>query len=86
MEPTFHEGNRLFASSLPYWLKSPSPGDVAVLFHPFYKNKKILKRIEKVRGNGTFIVRGDNPLESEDSRSFGPTAREQILGKVLFRY
>lgn len=86
MEPTFHEGDNLFVSSLPYWFKNPSPEDAVVLLHPFQKNKKILKRIVENLDDKRYRVVGDNQITSEDSNSFGPITKNQIVGKVLFRY
>lgn len=85
MEPTFREGERVFASALLYKLKKPQQGDVVILSHPF-RSILIIKRIKKILENNKYIVTSDNPLESEDSASFGPVQKEKILGKVLFKY
>lgn len=83
MEPTFREGEKIFACSLPYKFKKPREGDVVVLLHPF-RNIFIIKRIKKIQRDGNYIVASDNPLYGEDSASFGPIKREKIIGKVLF--
>lgn len=85
MEPTFREGERIFASSLPYVFKNPREGDIVVLLHPFRKIF-IIKRIKKNQRDGKYIVVSDNPLEGECSASFGVIKRTGILGKVLFKY
>ncbi|MBI3335679.1 MAG: S26 family signal peptidase [Candidatus Portnoybacteria bacterium] len=94
MEPTFHQGDRLWVSNIPFLHGHINKfvsrkleikrGDVVVLSHPF-RNKLILKRIERILPDA-YEVAGDNPFESEDSRSFGAIKKEQIVGKVLFRY
>ena len=35
---------------------------------------------------GDYFVMGDNRVNSNDSRSFGPVSRQHILGRVWFRY
>jgi signal peptidase I len=35
---------------------------------------------------GTYFVSGDNRPHSSDSREFGPIAKEDFIGKALFRY
>lgn len=85
MAPAFKEGDRLFASPIPYWFFSPRAGDAVILLHPFQK-KCILKRIKTVLPEERYLVAGDNEEESTDSRSFGSVSKRHIIGKVLFRY
>jgi len=85
MAPAFQEGDRLFASSVPYWFFTPRQGDVVILQHPF-KKKLILKRIAKVLPTGEYVVKGDNAKESTDSDAFGSVSRASLVARVLFSY
>lgn len=84
MEPKFHEGEGVFVSSLYYKIKNPRKGDVIILLHPFRKIF-IIKRIEEILSDGRYKVASDNPY-GEDSTSFGPIKRKEIIGKVLCKY
>ncbi|MBN1285977.1 MAG: nickel-type superoxide dismutase maturation protease [Anaerolineae bacterium] len=63
---------------------TPRPGDIAVARHPFVRALRVVKRVEAVE-DGRYILKGDNPLESDDSRAFGPVRGEDILGRVTSR-
>lgn len=39
-----------------------------------------------VLGPDRLFVRGDNRLESRDSRAFGPIGRHQLYGRAWYRY
>lgn len=45
----------------------------------------VLKRVRGVSANG-YCLFGDNPSESTDSRHYGAVKKENILGKMVFRY
>ena len=53
---------------------------------PRQPDRLLLKRIEGPAGADGWLVAGDNPQASTDSRAFGPVGRELIVGKVWFRY
>lgn len=59
-------------------------GDIVVAKHPFRKTP-IIKRITEFSTCGKLFLRGDNPGESTDSRSFGEIPEKDILGKVICR-
>jgi phage repressor protein C with HTH and peptisase S24 domain len=42
-----------------------------------------IKRISAINGH-QYLVLGDNPSDSLDSRSLGPINREHIIGKVIW--
>lgn len=64
----------------------PEIGDIILFHHPFIQNKKLVKRIAEITTEGNFIVLGDNPPESTDSRSFGAILPKNILGVVVYRF
>lgn len=64
----------------------PQPGDIVVVSHPHQPHKRLIKRVSAVLDNQRYFVVGDNPLESTDSRTFGPVSLEQILGQVTSRF
>lgn len=84
MEPTYKPGDRLYVNSFVYVFLKPKIGDVAVIRDP-REGKLVLKRIMDIASSGYF-VKGDNEKESTDSRIFGLIKKENIIGKVLFRY
>ena len=56
-------------------------GDIVVASHPKIKSQLIIKRIYQIHQN-KFDLRGDNPLESSDSREWGLIELDLIVGKV----
>jgi nickel-type superoxide dismutase maturation protease len=62
------------------------PGDIVAANHPYMKSVKVIKRVESIDSRGRFVLRGDNPTESTDSRSFGSLASSEIDGKVVCRF
>ena len=60
-------------------------GDVVLAQHPYKQSVKVLKRIAEVDDQGRYILTGDNPEESTDSRTFGSIGAADILGKVIGR-
>ena len=60
-------------------------GDIVLAAHPFKKSVKMLKRVRSVNGEGRFVLVGDNPDASSDSRTFGSIGRSDILGKAICR-
>lgn len=81
MEPALNHGQIVIGSSLPFLFKKPEIGDIVVLAH----GRCIIKRIVKIEKDKIFIM-GDNKKESTDSRSFGWINKQEILGKVMFKF
>jgi nickel-type superoxide dismutase maturation protease len=86
MAPALSPGERVFVNRAVYWFSRPRPGDRVVVRDPRQPDRLLLKRIDRPDGSGGWLVLGDNPHASTDSRQFGPVGRELILGKVWFRY
>ena len=86
MAPALSPGERVLVNKAAYWLGRPRPGDLVVVRDPRQPERLLIKRIgESANGDG-WLVLGDNPVASTDSRAFGPVRREDIVGKVWFRY
>lgn len=81
MEPALRNGD--------WWLVRRghriAPGDVALLRHPLRRDLVMVKRVIRAEADGWW-VEGDNPDFSDDSRTFGVVASEDILGRLWWRY
>lgn len=78
MMPKLHPGDVIIATSLPYLFSRPTVGDV-VTFK--YDSKIMVKRIIKI-AKGKYFIKGDNV---NDSKSFDPITRMEIVGKVILK-
>ncbi|MCH8995082.1 MAG: nickel-type superoxide dismutase maturation protease, partial [Chloroflexi bacterium] len=76
MAPAFAVGERVFVSRAAYWFSKPRPGDLVVVRDPRQPDRLLLKRIDRSAGEDGWLVLGDNPEASTDSRTFGPVPRE----------
>jgi nickel-type superoxide dismutase maturation protease len=81
MLPTLAPGDRLVVLKFARLRR----GDIVALHDPQQPGRLLVKRIASVTAFGV-EVRGDNPASSRDSRSFGPVAPSQLVGKVVYRY
>jgi signal peptidase I len=93
MLPTIKPGDLLLVNKAAYGFRlpgagvylfhwsDPRPGDILVFYTPL--GEKAVKRCHLVDEDGAFFVRGDNDLESFDSRSYGLVPPDHVLGKVL---
>ncbi len=82
MLPTYQAGDFLLISPLPYLWSQPQHADIVVAR---VKGQKIVKRIAAIKNND-YILAGDNPKASTDSRQYGPVHAKQILAKVLLKF
>ncbi|MBW3663240.1 MAG: nickel-type superoxide dismutase maturation protease [Actinobacteria bacterium] len=60
-------------------------GQLVVVRDPRETSRTAVKRVVEVTAAGV-EVRGDNPLASTDSRTFGPVPLEHVEAIVLFRW
>ncbi|HVF69914.1 MAG TPA: nickel-type superoxide dismutase maturation protease [Xanthomonadales bacterium] len=82
MSPALLPGQSVLVNRLSYIFFQPKTGELIAVKDP--RDKKILiKRISKIK-DGKYFVLGDNEKQSTDSRSFGWTSKNDIIGKVVF--
>ena len=93
MEPSIQSGTVLVVNRLQYGLRfpgqsrylirwsAPRQGDVVVFFAP--SGNVAVKRCGALIGEGEFMAKGDNSLQSYDSRSYGPVSVDSTIGKVM---
>ena len=89
MSPTLLPGDRLLVLRLPRWSWDPRPGQLVVARPPPLEGREVIKRVDAVvrpRGGSAYVLLGDNPEASTDSRHFGPVTRNRIVGRVWLRY
>ena len=77
MEPTLHHGDEV--SFEEFGTQNLRMGDIILCYHPFIKNKRIVKRVINIIKEQHIYIRGDNSNESSDSRSFGPINKNKII-------
>jgi len=93
MEPTIRSGSVLVVNRMQYGLRFPGQhgylvrwavpkqGEVVVFYAP--SGNIAVKRCSNPEQTGEFMARGDNSLQSYDSRSYGPVSADATIGKVL---
>jgi len=83
MRPALEPGDRLLVWQ---WSRRLEADQMIVFVEPERHLTISVKRIASVEPSGAVNVRGDNPNVSRDSRDYGPVARGQIVGRVVYRY
>ncbi len=80
--PAFRQGDFVLISKIPFWFNRLRVGEVVVLNHPIYG--QLIKQIECILdgGRAVFVIGLDE--FSVDSRQFGPVARSDLFGKVIW--
>lgn len=74
MSPTLPRGSLVAVSPL---RGDPPVGAVVIVRRP--DGTEQLKRVAEARTDGTYVVLGDNPPASTDSRDYGPVERKDIV-------
>lgn len=84
LSPEYKKGDFVLVSRIPFLFGRPRVGDIVAFRQP--EIGLALKQVEAVEvGGARFIVIGTHPL-STDSRHFGPVAREDLVGVVIFHF
>lgn len=78
MVPTLEPGAEVLVFSWAYLFGGPQAGDLVAVT---YGGEVLIKRVREVYRHKVFLL-GDNPLDSQDSKSFGWVAKSAILGKA----
>jgi len=77
MSPALKNGDEVTFDT--YRKQSIKIGDILFVNHPYSINKKIVKRVSKIKGDSLYFLEGDNAYESSDSKTFGYISREGII-------
>jgi nickel-type superoxide dismutase maturation protease len=83
MRPTLMPGDHVLVDPRAYEIHDPRPDDIVVARHP-YEDRLMIKRVSDVDENG-IMLRGDNPSESTDGRTYGRVPQNGLLGRVACR-
>ena len=99
MQPTLAPEERVLFDRLAYRRGPPRRGDVVLASHPQRPGTRIIKRVAGAPGEtvtaggrtwtlseGEWLLLGDAPEQSTDSRDFGPVGRESIQARAWFVY
>jgi len=99
MQPALAPGEYVLFDRLAYRREPPRRGDVVLATDPREPARLIIKRIAGVPGesvtaggrawtlaDGEWLLLGDAPEQSTDSRDFGPVGRESIQARAWFVY
>jgi len=86
MMPALAPGERVLFDRLAYVLEAPQVGDVVLAQHAAWPGVRMIKRIAEVTADGEYVLLGDNPDESTDSRTLGKFRRGDIVGRAWVVY
>lgn len=86
MLPLLSPGDEVLIDPAAYHATPPQAGDLVIAQHPLQPDVRLVKRIESVIPGPQYVLKGDNPTESTDSRMFGTVSAQHIIGKVVCRF
>ena len=82
LSPLYREGDYVVVTTIPFLLQRVKAGDTIVFQNDIYG--LMIKQVERVDAEQKSVyVIGINP-NSMDSRRFGPVARQDITGKIIW--
>lgn len=80
MMPALRPGERVLFDRLAYLIERPRQGDIVLARHPDRPGVRMIKRVAS-GGPQEYMLLGDNPESSTDSRTLGPFRREDIAAR-----
>ena len=86
MIPTLAPGDEVLFDARAYKKQDPVVGDIVVARRPDRREVVLVKRVAAQLDGARYVLKGDNPTASTDSRSFGTVTKEDLLGKVTSRF
>ena len=86
MLPLLQPGEEVLIDPGAYRSRPPLPGEIVVAQHPYRSEVRLIKRVTSVVGDNQYVLKGDNPAGSTDSRAFGPITEHNIIGRVTSRF
>ena len=81
MRPTLKPNDVLIVRPIRQGDPLPEKGRIVLVRHPLLAEKLMIKRVHQIGKEG-LDLRGDNPLESTDSRQFGLVNCHYLRGTV----
>ena len=85
MAPALLPGDWLIVESLTYRRRPPRAREVVVARDPRHPSRELVKRAFPTSG-GRYVLLGDAPSASTDSRTIGELPAAAIRSRVAFRY
>ncbi len=85
MYPVLVPGEGVLFDRLVYARCDPAVGDVVLARDP-RDGRYLIKRVSEVLGAQRYMLMGDDPEHSTDSRHFGPVPRSSIVGRAWLVY
>jgi nickel-type superoxide dismutase maturation protease len=85
MRPTLSPGDHVLVDPCAYRRHSPGVGDLVLARHPYRRDVEMVKRVAASLPDGRYLLAGDNPAESTDSRTLGTVSGRLIRGRVVLR-
>lgn len=82
MLPTLRPGDRLLVART---LRRPWAGAIVLAPDPRDARRELVKRVT-IAGSPHLVLRGDNPAESTDGRTFGAIRADSVRWAVVLRY